>query len=191
MERQQLFNLAPDASVGIGPSEIPVQTSLGQAFSRKHRTVVERDTPLMLRNQLVHVKRAVHRLDVNFASISRHRCNADVLVAFMSSPAWDGVVTLCERNNPLDVPPPAENAFQLLADTGCAPYPRFPVKLSGFRELHAPFLNERRTRGRVRCSEAGNPGISIRDQDSGSGWGSYAPVGMTSSLLTFRLSTDS
>jgi hypothetical protein len=34
-------------------------------------------------------------------------------------------------------------------------------------------------------------GISIRDQDSGSGWGSYAPVGMTSSLLTFWLSTDS
>jgi PAS fold len=137
---QQLFNLAPDASVGIALSEIPVQPSLGQAFSRKHRAVVERDTPLMLRNQLVHVKRAVHRLDVNFTSISRHRCNADVLVAFMSSPAWDGVVTLCERNNPVDVPPPAENAFQLLADTGCAPYPRFLVKLSGFRELHAPFL---------------------------------------------------
>jgi hypothetical protein len=30
-----------------------------------------------------------------------------------------------------------------------APYPRFPVKCRGSRELHAPFLKERRTRGRV------------------------------------------
>jgi hypothetical protein len=82
----------------------------------------------MLRNQLVHVKRAVHRLDVHFTSISRHRCNADVLVAFMSSPAWDGVVTLCERNNPVDVPPPAENAFQLLADTGLCPISPIPCE---------------------------------------------------------------
>src|ERR1700733_9901241 len=28
-----------------------------------------------------------------------------------------------------------------------APYPVFPVKLVGFRELHAAFLNESRTRG--------------------------------------------
>ncbi len=27
-----------------------------------------------------------------------------------------------------------------------APYPRFPVELSGFRELQTPFLKERRTR---------------------------------------------
>jgi PAS domain-containing protein len=99
---QQLFHLAPDVSAGMDLSEFPVQPSLGRTLSRKHRTVVERGTPLMLRNQLVHVKRAIHRMDVNFTSISRQRCNADVLVAFMSSPAWDGVVTLCERNNPVD-----------------------------------------------------------------------------------------
>jgi hypothetical protein len=28
-----------------------------------------------------------------------------------------------------------------------APYPVFPVKLVGFQELHAAFLNESRTRG--------------------------------------------
>jgi hypothetical protein len=28
-----------------------------------------------------------------------------------------------------------------------APYPRFPVEFRGFPELHAPFLEERRTRG--------------------------------------------
>ncbi len=33
-----------------------------------------------------------------------------------------------------------------LPRTRGAPYPRFPVKLSGFRGLHAPFLKERRIR---------------------------------------------
>ena len=48
---------------------------------------------------------------------------------------------------------------------GGAPYPRFPVEFRGFRELHAPFLNERRTRGRVQCSVQEIRGISrfLRD----------------------------
>jgi hypothetical protein len=32
---------------------------------------------------------------------------------------------------------------------GGGPYPRFPVEFRGFPNLHAPFLNERRARGRV------------------------------------------
>jgi hypothetical protein len=42
-----------------------------------------------------------------------------------------------------------------------APYPRFPVELSGFRELHAPFLKERRTSGLVRCCVQEIRGISL------------------------------
>jgi len=42
-----------------------------------------------------------------------------------------------------------------------APHPRFPVRLKGFDELHAPFLNERRTRGFVRCSVQEIRGISL------------------------------
>src|SRR5579863_7398032 len=30
-----------------------------------------------------------------------------------------------------------------------APHPRFPVEFSGFRDVHAPFLKERRTRSLV------------------------------------------
>ena len=37
-----------------------------------------------------------------------------------------------------------------------APHPRFPVKLSGLHKLHAPFLNERRTRGLVPLPRTGN-----------------------------------
>jgi len=37
-------------------------------------------------------------------------------------------------------------------------YPGFPADVGGAGELHAAFLNESRTRGRVRCREAGNPG---------------------------------
>jgi hypothetical protein len=37
--------------------------------------------------------------------------------------------------------------------------PGFPVEDSGFDELHAPFLAERRTLGFVRCCVAGNPGL--------------------------------
>ena len=42
-----------------------------------------------------------------------------------------------------------------------APHPRFPVKLSGFRALHAPFLKERRTRGPVQGSVQEIRGISL------------------------------
>jgi hypothetical protein len=36
--------------------------------------------------------------------------------------------------------------------------PRISVGIGGAGELHAAFLNESRTRGSIRCSEAGNPG---------------------------------
>ena len=42
-----------------------------------------------------------------------------------------------------------------------APHPRFPVKLSGFRAPHAPFLKERRKRGPVQCSVQEIRGISL------------------------------
>jgi hypothetical protein len=36
--------------------------------------------------------------------------------------------------------------------------PGFPVGVSGFGELHAPFFTESRIRGLVQCCVAGNPG---------------------------------
>jgi hypothetical protein len=42
-----------------------------------------------------------------------------------------------------------------------APHPRFPVRLSGFDELYAPFLKERRTRGLVRWGVQEIRGISL------------------------------
>jgi hypothetical protein len=42
-----------------------------------------------------------------------------------------------------------------------APYPGFPVKRVGVDELHAAFLNESRTRGRLLGPRTGNPGISL------------------------------
>jgi hypothetical protein len=41
-----------------------------------------------------------------------------------------------------------------------APYPRFPAKFRGFRELHAPFLDERRTHGCIQGSVQEIRGIS-------------------------------
>jgi hypothetical protein len=42
-----------------------------------------------------------------------------------------------------------------------APHPRFPVKVTGFRELYAPFLKERRTRCLVQCRVQEIRGISL------------------------------
>jgi hypothetical protein len=42
-----------------------------------------------------------------------------------------------------------------------APHPRFPVKFRRFRELHAPFLKERRTRGPVQSCVQEIRGISL------------------------------
>jgi transcriptional regulator with PAS, ATPase and Fis domain len=74
---QQVFNLADDAHIGIDLSEIPVQPSLRQILSRKHRIVVERGSALVLRNQVVQVTAALYRMDVHFASLS-----AGILVVF-------------------------------------------------------------------------------------------------------------
>jgi nitrogen fixation/metabolism regulation signal transduction histidine kinase len=94
---QRLFHFATDAWVGADLSEMPVQPSLGQALRKKHRVVVERGIPLMMSNQLVHVKRAVHRMDVHFTSLNRDRSKASVLIMFMGAEARDGVVSLNEQ----------------------------------------------------------------------------------------------
>jgi hypothetical protein len=44
---------------------------------------------------------------------------------------------------------------------GGRPSPGFPVELGGFDELHAPFFMERRKRGSLQCSVAGNPGPGL------------------------------
>jgi transcriptional regulator with PAS, ATPase and Fis domain len=74
---QQMFNLSDNAHVGIDLSEIAVQPSLRQILSRKHRTVVEHGSALVLRNQVVQVRAALYRTDVHFASLS-----AGILVVF-------------------------------------------------------------------------------------------------------------
>ena len=58
-------------------------------------------------------------------------------------------------------PPTAVSQFWGALQSLGAPYPRFPVECRGFREPHAPFLNERRTRGLVRGSVQEIRGISL------------------------------
>jgi nitrogen fixation/metabolism regulation signal transduction histidine kinase len=101
---QQLFHLALEAWVGSDLSEFPVQPSLGRALRRKHRAVIEGGTTLMLSNQLVRVKRAIHRMDVHFTALSRERSSQGVLIMFVSAPARDGLVSRWERsgNNMVD-----------------------------------------------------------------------------------------
>jgi hypothetical protein len=45
------------------------------------------------------------------------------------------------------------------------PHPRFPVKVSGFREPYAPFLKERRTRCLVQCHVQEIRGISRKTSE--------------------------
>jgi hypothetical protein len=49
----------------------------------------------------------------------------------------------------------------LAANRGVLPAPRFPVELTGFRELHAPFLKERRTHRLVQGAVREIRGISL------------------------------
>jgi PAS domain-containing protein len=95
---QQLFHLPVDISAGIDLSEFPVPPGLGRKLSRKHRAVLEGGTSEMLRNQLVQGKRAIHIMDVHFASLSRDRLSQAVVMTFVSSPAREEVVTLWERS---------------------------------------------------------------------------------------------
>jgi nitrogen fixation/metabolism regulation signal transduction histidine kinase len=94
----KLFHLALDAWVGVDLAEFPVQPSLGRALRRKHQAVVEGGAASMLSNQLVHVKRAIHRMDVHFTSLSRERSSHGVLVTFVTSRARDEGVSVWERN---------------------------------------------------------------------------------------------
>ena len=84
--RQRLFKLAAPASTSIDLLDIPVQHSLRKTLSRKHRAAVEHGYPLMLKGQVIHVRRTTHHMDVQFT--------AQGLVIFMSSPAREGLVGL-------------------------------------------------------------------------------------------------
>lgn len=66
--------------------------------------MVEGGATSTLSNQLVHVKRAIHRMDVHFTSLGRERSSHGVLVMFVSSPAREEVVSVWERkdNNLVD-----------------------------------------------------------------------------------------
>jgi PAS domain-containing protein len=83
---QRLFNLAPRRAANIDLSEIPVQPSLKKTICRKHRAAVERGHPLVVKDLVVQVGRATHRMDVQFTSQG--------LVIFMRSPAREGAVGL-------------------------------------------------------------------------------------------------
>jgi nitrogen fixation/metabolism regulation signal transduction histidine kinase len=95
---QKLFHLAVTAWVGTDLSEFPVQASLGRELRRKHEAVMEGGKTLMLRNQLVHVKRVVHRMDVHFTALGRRRSSHGVLVTFMISASRDEVAPLWKHN---------------------------------------------------------------------------------------------
>jgi PAS domain-containing protein len=74
---QRMFDISNNVGAGIDLSEVPVQPSLQQILSRKHRAMVERGGANVLRNQVVQVAAALYRMDVHFASLS-----AGVLVVF-------------------------------------------------------------------------------------------------------------
>jgi PAS domain-containing protein len=73
---QRIFNLEDDAQA-IELSQIPVQPSLRQILTRKHRAVAESGGAAVLRNQVVQVSAALYRMDVHLASLS-----AGILVVF-------------------------------------------------------------------------------------------------------------
>jgi hypothetical protein len=62
----------------------------------------------------------------------RFQCSASLITSCM----WCGGGSSLDRAMVLRILPYDE--------LGVPPYPRFPVELSGFREVHAPFLKERR-----------------------------------------------
>ena len=74
---QRIFKFADDVHAGIDISRIPVQPSLQQILTRRHRAVAESGGSVVLRNQVVQVMAALYRMDVHFASLS-----AGILVVF-------------------------------------------------------------------------------------------------------------
>jgi hypothetical protein len=68
-----------------------------------------------------------------------------------------------------------------------APHPRFPVKCRGFRELHAPFLKERRTHGPVRFRAQEIRGISLVFREM---WDTTAPHPQCSLCSRLRVTSE-
>ena len=69
-----------------------------------------------------------------------------------------GLVPRLRRSDHLGI---ESQPFRAGLTFGGRPSPGFPVELGGFGELHAPFFMERRTRGSLQCSVAGNPGPGL------------------------------
>jgi len=76
--------------------------------------------------------------------------------------------------------------LQSMQVEGCGiPHPRFPVKVGGFRELYAPFLKERRTRGLVQRNFQEIRGISRKTSEILGTLGFVAGPGCCSSICLF------
>lgn len=74
---ERIFKLADEIHAGVDLSQIPVQPSLRQILTRKHRAVAESGGTVVLSNQVVQVTAALYRMDVHLTSLS-----AGILVVF-------------------------------------------------------------------------------------------------------------
>ncbi len=93
---RRLFGLESDAVLGLHLDQIPVHPPLRQALNRKYRAVIERGSSVMLRNQILRINRALHRVNVHFASLNPQASSEGVLVMFVRPPDTARVVDLSD-----------------------------------------------------------------------------------------------
>ena len=87
---EKLFDIQANSVIGLELSQLPIQPEVRDGLVRRRKAIVERNTPMLLRNQQLKVKRSNLMFDVGPFSvqISRSVCTGASLIRITCPPVY-------------------------------------------------------------------------------------------------------
>ena len=79
---EKLFDIQANSVIGLELSQLPIQPEVRDGLVRRRKAIVERNTPMLLRNQQLKVKRSNLMFDVHLTPLSRDGGRPSLLLMF-------------------------------------------------------------------------------------------------------------
>jgi two-component system CheB/CheR fusion protein len=79
---QKLFDLEAGSVIGLELSQLPIQPAVREALIRRRRIVIEKQTPMQLRNQQFEFRRSKQTFDIHLTPLSREGDKPSLLLMF-------------------------------------------------------------------------------------------------------------
>jgi PAS domain S-box-containing protein len=79
---QKLFDMEANSVVGLELSQLPIQPGLREALVRRRKSMEEGNTPTLLRNQELKLKRSTLKVDVHLTPLRHDGAKPSLLLMF-------------------------------------------------------------------------------------------------------------